>query len=81
MHFRLCQTFYWIILISIMYPPLLTATRGERILDGIIRDEVFEESRMAEAAPVAKSKTPTAGFVTVPTIPFVNPVKSPYNFS
>jgi len=64
----------------LIYSALLTATQGEQILDGIIRDEVFEESRMAEAAPVAKSKTPTAGLVTVPTIPFVNPVKSPYNF-
>jgi len=40
---------------------------------GIIRDEEREESLIADAAPVAKSKTPTAGFVTVPTIPFPNP--------
>jgi hypothetical protein len=46
---------------------------------GIIREDVREESLMAEAAPVAKSKTPTAGFVTVPTIPLVKPVNNPYN--
>ncbi len=60
-------------------PPGPITSRGGRILRGISLEEVRLESRTADAAPVARSRTPTAGFVTVPTNPFPNPVKSPLN--
>jgi hypothetical protein len=60
-------------------PPGPITKRGGRILLGISLDELRLESRTAEAAPVAKSSTPTAGFVTVPTKPLPKPVKSPPN--
>ena len=53
--------------------------RGGRSRLGTSLDELRLESRTADAAPLAKSKTPTAGLVTVPTRPLPNPVKSPVN--
>ena len=60
-------------------PPGPITSRGGRILLGISLSlaEVRLESLTAEAAPVARSSIPTAGFVTVPTRPFPMPVKSP----
>ena len=57
-----------------------TTSLGGRILRGTSFDELrLDEPRTAEAAPVAKSNTPTAGFVTVPTKPLPKPSKRPTN--
>lgn len=37
-------------------------------------------SLTAVAVSVARSKTPTTGFVIVPTTPFPNPAKKPWNY-